>query len=119
MMKTIKEDAEFKKMKQTVQDILDRHLPSDKKISVTNCNKEQIWYLCRLLLEKNEEKRLKIMKEIEKKYKKAKYEFYNEYLEILKHKEIFDNYLNIMRSTDDLLDDVDAENEINKKMDNI
>ena len=118
-MKNTKEDVEFKKMKQTVQDILDKRLPSDKRISVENCNKEQIWYLCRLLLEKDEKNRLKIIKEIEKKYKKAKYEFYNEYLEILKHKEIYDNHLNLIKSADDLLNDVDAENEMNKKIKNI
>ena len=115
-MKSVKEDVEFKRMKQTVQDILDRHLPSDRQFSVKDYNKEQIWYLCRLLLEKDNEKRLAIIEEIKEKYKEARYEFHSEYLEILKHKEIFDNYMSIARSTDDLLSDVDVENELSRKL---
>ena len=118
-MKNIKEDVKFQKMKQTVQSILDKYLPSDKQFSVKNYNKEQIWYLCRLLLEKDNEKRLAIIEEIKEKYKEARYEFHNEYLEILKHKEIFDNYMSIARSADDLLNDVDAENEVSIKLKDI
>ena len=38
LMKNIKEDVKFQKMKQTVQSILDKYLPSDKQFSVKNYN---------------------------------------------------------------------------------
>jgi len=119
MIKNIKKDTEFEKMKWILQSILDKHSPSNKQISVKNLNKEQIRYFCRLLLENNDEKRIIIMNEIGQKYKKDKYEFYNEYLEILKHKEIFNNHMNIIKSTDWLLDDMEAENEVTKKLNDI
>ncbi len=119
MIKNIEEDVEFEKMKETLQSILDKHLSPDKQIFVKNLNKEQVRYLCRLLLEKNDKKRVAIMEKIEKKYKKAKYEFYDEYLEILKHKEIIDNYVNIIKDTDNLLDDVEIDNEVNKKLNDL
>ena len=119
IMKSIKEDVEFKKMKQTVQDILDRHLPSDKQFSVKDYNKEQIWYLCRLLLAKHDEERKAIWDEIQWKLRYAKYEYGKQFYEILKHKEEFDNYVSNLKDMDGLINDVESENEIDENLNNI
>ncbi len=116
LMKNIEEDAKFQKMKQTVQSILDKHLPSDKQFSVRDYNKEQIWYLCRLLLEKDDEKRKVIWNEIQDKLKYAKYEYEKQFSEILKHKEEFDNCVSNLKTMDDLVNDVEAENEIDENL---
>ena len=55
LMKKKQDDIRFEKMKKTLQSILDNHLPSDKQFSVKDFNKEQVWYVCRLLLEKDDE----------------------------------------------------------------
>ena len=119
VMRNIKEDAKFEKMKQTVQSILDKYLPSDKQFSVKDYNKQQIWYLCRLLLEKDDEKRKVIWDEIQNELKYAKYEYEKQFSEILKHKEEFDNFVSNLKSMDDLVNDIEAENEIDDNLKNI
>ena len=115
-MKNNTKDVKFEEMKQTVQNILDKYLPSDKRFSVKDYNKEQIRYLCRLLLEKNDEKRMVIWDEIRSKLKNAKYEYENKFYEILEHKEKFDYFVSNLKNKDDLVNDVNVENEIDKKL---
>ena len=118
-MKNIKEDAEFEKMKQTVQDILDRHLPSDRRFSVKSYSKEQIWFLCRLLLAKQDLERKVIWNEIYNKLKCSKYEYEKQYFEILERKEEFDNLVLNLKDLDALIVDVETEKEIDENLDNI
>ena len=69
------DDPKFKSMKQTLQKILDKHLPSDKRFSVENFGKEDVWYMCRLLLEQDDMKRNLIWQELDNMRKNTMREF--------------------------------------------
>lgn len=113
------DNNEFEEYKKTVQSIIDKYLPEGKKFSVKDFNKEQIWYVCRLLLEKDDEKRKKIWKEIDGKLNLSKYEYEKQYYEIMKNKELFDNYNNSTKDIDNLTDDIEAESKMDAYLDNI
>ena len=113
------DDLEFENMKRALQDILDKHIPVDKRFSVMNFNKEQIWYVSKLLLEKDDKKRELLFMEIENKLKESQFELRKQYYEILKNKELFDNYVSVLKGTDDLLNDMESDNELELALENI
>lgn len=102
--------------KTIVQNIINKYFPEDKRFSVKDYNKEQLWYVCRLLLEKDNKKRKEIWKEIAEKLRIAKYEYEKKYYEIVKNKELFDNYNNSIEDIDDLANDIEVENEIDTSL---
>lgn len=106
------------KYKDTVQKIIDKYFPEDKKFSVHDFNNEQLWYVCRLLLEKDNEKRKDIWNEIKNKLKHAKYTYEIQYNDIMEHKELFDNYNNTIKNFDNLTNDMEAENEMDLLLNN-
>ena len=109
----------LKKMKQIIQKILDKYLPPEDRFSVKNFGYEEIRYLCRILLEKDDKKREKIWKEIEDRVKQLKYECDTDFNEIEKYKELFDNKTDVFDETVDLLNDIEIESELNSELDNI
>ncbi len=97
---------EFNQMKQTLQTILDNHLPYDKKVSVENFDKEQVWYLCKLLLEKDDKKRDLIRKDLDAVVKNMMDNFKNDLNEIERKKSELDNYIWTREDADELVNDV-------------
>jgi hypothetical protein len=87
------EDSKFVEMKKILQSILDRHLPPEKRLSVESFDKESVFYLCNLLLEKDDNKRDIIWKKIDKIRNDKMQEFQNDLADIEKKKAEFDNYL--------------------------
>ena len=81
-------------------------------------NAEQIYYVASVLSEKDEKKREKIRKELEKKSREANKTLKEDYLQILSLKE---KYNNIFKSANDLSwlkEDIDADIDLLKKIEN-
>lgn len=106
------DDPKFKSMKQTLQKILDKHLPSDKRFSVENFGKEDVWYMCRLLLEKDDMKRNLIWQELDNMRKNTMREFLMDLSVIEKKKAEMDNYVRVSNELDKLMDDVILDREL-------
>ena len=64
-------ELELEEYKKTVQTIIDKYLPEDKRFSVKDFSEEWLYYIASLFLEKNPEKREEIYQEIEAKKKEA------------------------------------------------
>lgn len=105
--------------RETIQKIINKYFSEDKRFSVENFGKEQLWYICRLFLEKDDKKRGKIRKEIEYKLNHAKFEYERQYYEIIKNKELFDNHNNIIKDVDNLVNDIESESELDDSLDEI
>ena len=105
--------------RETVQKRINKYFPEDKRFSVENFNKEQLWYICRLFLEKDDKERGKIRKEIEYKLNHAKYEYEKQYYEIIKNKELFDNHNNLIKDVDNLVNVIEAGSELDDSLDDI
>lgn len=112
-------EQELEEFKLTVQKIIDKYLPDGKEFSVKDFNQEQLWYICRLLMEKDDVKRKKIRKEIVDKTDQAKYEYKEQYYEIVKNKELFDSYTGSVGNIDDLANDIEAERDMDNDLNNI
>ena len=92
---------ELEEYKKTVQDIIDKYLPEDKRFSVKNFTQEWLYYLASLFLEKDPEKRKEIYKEIEikkneaeKRFKEAERNFLELNNKIVEKKEEYDKIFN-------------------------
>ena len=104
--------------KVTIQKIIDKYLPEESRFSVKDMNAEQIYYVASVLSEKDEKKREKIRKELEKKSREANKTLKEDYLQILSLKE---KYNNIFKSANDLSwlkEDIDADIDLLKKIEN-
>lgn len=113
------EDKELHEMKKTLQLILDKHLPPEVKISVKNFDREKVWYLSRLLLEKDDEKREVIRSEINEKVKNLGNEYEEEFSKVRKYKELFDNQKKTNIEKGDLLNDIESDKEIDAALENV
>ena len=109
--------------RETVQKIIDKYLPEDKRFSVKNLSEEWLYYIVSYFLEKDEKKRKKIWNEMhqkrldeEEKFKKAEHEFLLENLDMLKEKEKYDNVLDSLEELGWLVKDIDLEAKINEEM---
>ena len=100
------EDSKFVEMKKILQSILDKRLPAENRFSVDHFDKEDVWNLCRLLLEKDDAKRSHIWKELDNKRKTTMEQFLSDLYVIEKKKAELDNYLSISNDLDNLFNDV-------------
>lgn len=115
---------ELEEYKKTVQDIIDKHLPEDKRFSVKNFTQEWLYYLSSLFLEKNPERRKKIYKEVEikkdeaeKRFKEAEYKFLELNNEIVKKKEEYDKIFNTINELNSLSNNVNIDQELDSNID--
>ena len=111
--------TKFEKMKRKLQDILDKHLSPEDRFSVKEFSKEEIRYLCRLLLEKDDKKRQLILKEIEDRVNELKYECDCEFNEVERYKNLFDIKNKVFNETDEILDDIELENQFDSELSKI
>lgn len=109
----------------TVQDIIDKYLPEDKRFSVKDFTLEWLSYLASLFLEKDPKKREKIYKEIEKKakeaekrFKKAEREFLELNDEIMRKKEEYDRMFNSINDINSLFNDINSGQELDSTLKN-
>lgn len=114
---------ELEEYKKTVQNIIDKYLPEDKRFSVKNFTEEWLYYLASLLLEKDPKKRKKIYKEIEirkekaeMEYKESERKFLELNNEIIEKKEEFDNIFNTIWELNKVLNDVIIEQEFDSNL---
>lgn len=114
---------ELEEYKTTVQNIIDKYLPEDKRFSVKDFTEEWLYYLASLFLEKDPEKRKKIYKEIEikkneaeKKFKNAERKFLELNNEILEKKEEYDKIFNTIKELNSLSNDIDVDNQLNSDL---
>jgi len=115
---------ELEEYKKTVQDIIDKYLPEDKRFSVKNFTQEWLYYLASLFLEKNPEKRKEIYKEIEikkneaeKRFKEAERNFLELNNEIVEKKEEYDKIFNTINELNALSNDVNVDQELDSNLD--
>lgn len=119
-------EEELNEYRTTVQQIIDKHLPEDKRFSVQNFSLEWLQDLASLLLEKDEGKRDKIWAQIKEKrdkaierFKKAEYEFLQEDAEIENKIEEYKNIFNSLDELNWLEEDINTDKELDKELDNI
>ena len=112
-----KEDPKFAEMKTILQSILDKHLPPEKRLSVETFDKEDVFYLCTLLLEKDNEKRNHIRDKIKKIQNYKMQEFQIALAEIEREKTKIDNYQITSDELNFLADNISAENEMEVMLD--
>lgn len=110
---------ELEQHKKTVQDIIDKHLPKDKRFSVKDFNQEQLWYLCELLSENDSEKKQALLKEIENMSNQATYQYKSKYNEMIMFKELTELYIKTTNDLQDLYSDIDVENTMSLKLNNL
>ena len=115
---------ELEEYKKTVQDIIDKYLPKDKRFSVKNFTQEWLYYLASLFLEKDPEKRKEIYKEIEikkneaeKRFKEAERNFLELNNEIVEKKEEYDKIFNTINELNALSNDVNVDQELDSNLD--
>ena len=115
---------ELEEYKKTVQDIIDKYLPEDKRFSVKNFTQEWLYYLASLFLEKDKEKRKEIYKEIEikkneaeKRFKEAERNFLELNNEIVEKKEEYDKIFNTINELNALSNDVNVDQELDSNLD--
>lgn len=115
---------ELEEYKKTVQDIIDKYLPEDKRFSVKNFTQEWLYYLASLFLEKDSEKRKEIYKEIEikkneaeKRFKEAERNFLELNNEIVEKKEEYDKIFNTINELNALSNDVNVDQELDSNLD--
>ena len=115
---------ELEEYKKTVQDIIDKYLPEDKRFSVKNFTQEWLYYLASLFLEKDPEKRKEIYKEIEikkneaeKRFKEAERNFLELNNEIVEKKEEYDKIFNTINELNALSNDVNVDQELDSNLD--
>lgn len=114
---------ELEEYRKTVQTIIDKYLPENRRFSVKSFTKEWLYYLASLFLEKDPEKRKKIYKEIEikkneaeKKFKNAERKFLELNNEILEKKEEYDKIFNTIKELNSLSNDIDVDNQLNSDL---
>ena len=114
---------ELEEYRKTVQTIINKYLPEDRRFSVKDFTEEWLYYLASLFLEKNPEKRKKIYKEIEikkneaeKKFKNAERKFLELNNEILEKKEEYDKIFNTIKELNSLSNDIDVDNQLNSDL---
>lgn len=115
---------ELEEYKKTVQDIIDKYLPEDKRFSVKNFTQKWLYYLASLFLEKDPEKRKEIYKEIEikkneaeKRFKEAERNFLELNNEIVEKKEEYDKIFNTINELNALSNDVNVDQELDSNLD--
>lgn len=119
-------EEELNECRATVQRILDKYLPEEKRFSVKNYSPEWLYDLVSLLLEKDEKEREKIWERIDKKrneaiekFKKAEYEFLLENAELEEKKAEYDNIINSINELNWLVENIDADKELDEELNNI
>lgn len=116
-------ELELEEYKKTVQTIIDKYLPEDKRFSVKDFSEEWLYYIASLFLEKNPEKREEIYQEIEAKKKEAEERFKHaerNFLElnneILEKKEEYDRIFGTINELNSLVQDVDLDQELDTNL---
>lgn len=111
--------------RETVQKIIDKYLPEEKRFSVKNFSEEWLFYVAGYFTEKDEGKRKALWNEMTKKrveseerLKKAEYEFQTEDIDIKKEKEKYDNIFNTLEGLWDLTRDISLDSQLNNKINN-
>lgn len=119
-------EEELNECRATVQKILDKYLPEEKRFSVQNFSQEWLYELVSLILEKDEKEREKIRAQIEEKrnkiierLKKEEYELHQEYIEIEKKKEEYDNIFNSINELNWLSESTIIDKELDEDLENI
>ena len=107
-------ESELNEYKSTIQQIIDKHLPAEKRFSVQDFTQEEIWYLSRLFLEKDEAEREKIRKEIDEKRKAAHKDLLEEFEDIKAHKEKYDTLFSSIDDINSLKLDIDLDTQLKK-----
>jgi hypothetical protein len=113
------DDQKLAETKKILQSILDKHLPPEVRFSVKDFDREEIWYVSRLLLEKDDKKRELIRNEISEKVKNLKHEYETKFSEVMKYKELFDNQKKTNNEKGNLLNDIESDKEIDTALENI
>ena len=108
------DEKELEEYRETIQKIVDKHLPAEKRFSVQDCSQEEIWYLSRLFLEKDEAEREKIRKEIDEKRKAAHKDLLEEFEDIKAHKEKYDTLFSSIDDINSLKLDIDLDTQLKK-----
>lgn len=112
-------ELELEKYKTTVQNIINKYFPEKERFSVKDFNQEQLWYLCELLIENDEERRKTLLGEIENKSQQADYKYESKYNEMLKTKEVIELYIRTTNDLYSLNNDIDTENKMDLELDNL
>lgn len=114
---------ELEEYRKTVQTIINKYLPENRRFSVKSFTEEWLYYLASLFLEKDPKKRKKIYKEIEikkdeaeKKFKNAERKFLELNNEILEKKEEYDKIFNTIKELNSLSNDIDVDNQLNSDL---
>lgn len=110
------EDSKFIEMKKLLQSILDKRLPAKYRFSVESFDKEDVYNMCRLLLEKDDVKRNYIWKELDKKRKNSIEQFLLDLNDIERKKAELDNYLWVSNDLNILFNDVVVDEELKKSV---
>ena len=117
-------ETDLEEYKKTVQNIIDKYLPEDKRFSVMDFSEEWLYYIASLFLEKDPKKREKIYKEIEikkveaeERVKQAERNFLELNNEILVKKDEYDKIFSTIKELNSLLGDINADQELDSNLD--
>lgn len=104
-----KELAEYR---DTIQKIINKHLPEEKRFSVEDFSQEELRYLSRLFLAKTKEERDEIREEIEEKQRLAHESLIEQIEDIKYHKEKYDILFNSIDEINSLGLDIDLDSQL-------
>ena len=103
------DEKELEEYRETIQKIVDKHLPAEKRFSVKDFSQEELWYLSRLFLAENKEERDKIWKEMDDRQKAAHQSFLEQVEDINYHKEKYDTIFHSIDEINSLTLDMDLD----------
>ena len=113
-------ETELKECRETVQSIIDNHLPEDKRFSVENFSQEALYYISSFLLEKDEEKKKEIWENFQNEMteinKKEQIKLREGYLDVVAKKQEYDTIMNSFSGLDDLLDGMGTDQELKQQL---
>ena len=110
-------ENELNEYRETIQKIIDKHLPAEKRFSVKDFSQEELWYLSRLFLAKTQEDRDKVRKEMDDRQKAAHQNFLEQVEEINYHKNKYDIIFNSIDEINSLNLDIDLDSELDSTLD--
>jgi len=112
-------EKELEECRKVVQDIIDKHLPEDKRFSVENFSQEWLYYISSFLLEKDEEKKEHLWKEfwseMENINRQEQTKLRKDYLEIVTKKQEYETIMKSFDGLKDIVDDIEVEQEFEQK----
>ena len=110
------DEKELEEYRETIQKVVDKHLPAEKRFSVKDFSQEELRYLSRLFLAGTKEERDKIRKEMDDRQKAAHQSFLEQVEDINYHKDKYDTIFNSIDEINSLNLDMNLDSDLDSAL---